>query len=200
MLDRIRRQTLNTLLLVLRKHQSAVEPLAQSSHSFNQAIGISHTAALGEGVGAGAGIKRSPSGAPFHCPKAVQPYRQEAELDCRLIFPSPYPCLFLFFLLCKAFSSTGKGWKVISGFPPADFHTTISLALSAGSGILSSDCCFLRSCGYGGHPLHVYCSQPPANVTWVSIQKKGLARKGNDLAYVPARTVHTDDYCGSAEL
>lgn len=89
---------------------------------------------------------------------------------------------------------------MISGFPPADFHTTISLALSAGSGILSSDCCFPRSCGYGGHPLHVYCSQPPANVTWVSIQKKGLARRGNGLAYVPARTVHTDDYCGSAEL
>lgn len=51
MLDRVQRRTLNALLLVLRKHQSAAQPLAQSSHSFNQAIGRGHTAAAGEGVG-----------------------------------------------------------------------------------------------------------------------------------------------------
>lgn len=94
----------------------------------------------------GDSIQRSPSGAPFCFPKAVQPGRQEAELDHRLIFPMS---LLVYFPFCFAKHSPAQVecWKVISGFSAVDFHMAISPVLFAGSGTLSSDCCFPRSCG-----------------------------------------------------
>lgn len=108
------------------------------------------------------------------------------------------PACFPLFLLCKELSSTGQGWKVTSGFPPVDFSRDH------------------KSCPFGRlrHPLELLLipqvlqagwaphtsTAPSLQQTWVSMQKKGLARKGNGLAYGPARTVHTDGFCGPAEL